>query len=525
MKELYASLVLSTGLCAIAAAAATNDFLPTIPPGYYLHAYDDCGVEGRQPHVLMQDCYLWTFSTSDTDAGPRERSAVFSYKGIQAVYTNLEPALSYVLALTYASDHVYNRVQSLEADGVVLHGPYALAKAVSSRVIVAVPQSVTRDGKMTLSWKIHGEVNATVSIIELWASAPSKGALRVSSVLGLPASVEGQVLDLSYASVSSAQVTLSSLGRAGMLSTNSDAEGLFGFSRQAVESMSGGGELVLTARHGEQEGSVTLNTTNLFFEPVHYRPLPQKSAELSKNSLLLDGTWLLDPTPAAGVRTHALLSPGWKAFRVPGQWLQQGFDVPQDKPVAMAKEFLIPKQWAGSRIILRFDAIHAGTRYWLNGRELGYSENLFTPVEWDITEAARPGQTNRLDLEMKVATVSEALSHSSGYAFHNLGGIDRSVRVFALPPTHVREMQVNAGLDQGLPGWRVGFAAWVGQRRHTGERSLDRSRAARSVRQENPAFASDRGVLSRSRAPVALTSLRGSPTLSNGVRRSRTSTG
>jgi hypothetical protein len=49
---------------------------------------------------------------------------------------------------------------------------------------------------------------------------------------------------------------------------------------------------------------------------------------------------------------------------------------------------------------------------------------------------------------MKVATVSEALSISSTYAFHNLGGIDRSVRVFALPPTHVRELRVNAALDK-----------------------------------------------------------------------------
>jgi len=66
--------------------------------------------------------------------------------------------------------------------------------------------------------------------------------------------------------------------------------------------------------------------------------------------------------------------------------------VPQNQPVAVAKEFAIPQEWAGSRIFLRFDAIHAGTHYWLNGHELGYSENLFTPVEWEITDAARPGR-------------------------------------------------------------------------------------------------------------------------------------
>ena len=53
----------------------------------------------------------------------------------------------------------------------------------------------------------------------------------------------------------------------------------------------------------------------------------------------------------------------------------------------MAREFTVPKNWSGNRVILRFDAVHAGTTYWLNSRKLGYAENLFTPVEWDITDS------------------------------------------------------------------------------------------------------------------------------------------
>ena len=56
-------------------------------------------------------------------------SAVFSYKAIYVCYRGLDPTLSYVLALPYASDHVYERVQSLWPIGVELHGPYALHKA------------------------------------------------------------------------------------------------------------------------------------------------------------------------------------------------------------------------------------------------------------------------------------------------------------------------------------------------------------------------------------------------------------
>jgi beta-galactosidase len=457
-----------------AADSITNQFLQAVPKGYYLQEYDDCGVEGRQPHVVMKDCYLWTFNTSDTEAGLKERSAVFSYKGIQAVYEHLDPDASYVLALTYASDHVYKRVQSLEANGVVLHGPYALPMARATRVILTVPPAVTRDGKMTLSWKIHGEVNATVSIIELWANKPATNGLQFGPITGLPNGLQGQVLDAVYDPVVGAQVKVYTGGKTNGPVATTTAEGVFAFGRREVEPFIRGGGLILIAQHNGQQRCRGLTATNLFFDPVHYRPLPAKTAGLNQNCLLLDGIWVINPVPThtpahpppgapaffPAVRESLDIAgkdagapggrsgPGWAPFKVPGQWLQQGFDVPQEKPVAVAKEFVIPKAWTGNRVILRFDAVHAATRYRLNGHELGYSENLFTPVEWDITDAARPGQTNRLDLEMKVASASEVLSCSSTYAFHNLGGIDRSVRVFALPQTHVRELHLDAALDK-----------------------------------------------------------------------------
>src|ERR1019366_1610827 len=328
---------------ATAADPGTNQFLPAVPEGYYLQEYDDCGVEGRQPHVLMKDCYLFTFATSDTDAGPKERSAIFSYKGIQAVYDQLDPDASYVLALTYASDHVYNRVQSLEANGVVLHGPYALPKAKATRVIVKVPREVTRDSKMTLAWKIHGEVNATVSMIEVWANRPANNALRFGSITGLPAGLQGQVLDVAYDPVVGAQVSVWADSNANTPTTKTGPEGIFSFSRKEIEPFAAEGQFVFSALHDGQTGRGNVSATNLFFEPVHYRPLPAKTAGLDKNCLLLDGTWALNQAPTNDVRAQPVTGLGWAPFKVPGQWLQQGFDVPQDKPVAVARQFLIPR--------------------------------------------------------------------------------------------------------------------------------------------------------------------------------------
>jgi beta-galactosidase len=183
------------------------------------------------------------------------------------------------------------------------------------------------------------------------------------------------------------------------------------------------------------------------FVPVRYRPMPAKVRGLKKNSVFLNGAWFIDPNPGQNIRNNPLSAAGWSRFNVPGQWAQQGYDIPLEKTVAVAREFMVPHKWAGYRIFLRFDAIHAGTNYWLNGKRLGYSENLFTPVEWEITDAARAGETNRLDLEMTVATASERLSSSCHYTGDSLGGIDRAVRIYALPKLHIATLHLNAGLD------------------------------------------------------------------------------
>ena len=419
--------------------------LGSIPEGYRLYAYDDCGVVGRQPHAQMADSYLWTFNTSDTDADLKQRSAVFSYKEVTALYEDLDPKLDYVLALTYASDHVYNRVQSLHADGIELHGPLALPKAKAIRVIVKVPHEVTQDGRMLLELKIHGEVNATASIIELWAACPDPSGngpspeppIRFEGVSGLHSELAGRILDLAYEGVPGLDVKLASEGNT-PATAKTQPDGSFSFPRKLFENLKG--DVQLTAK----SISKTLAVEGLFFDPVRYRPIPEGKG----NQMSLDGEWRINPTPPEDARALPLDEKSWGSMKVPGQWLQQGYDVPQDKPVAMAREFVIPKEWQGRRIFLRFDSIHAGTDYWVNGRHLGYSENLYTPVEWDVTDLVHPGMSNRLDLRMTVATVSEALSHSSGYAFHSLGGIDRSVRFFALPQSHIKTLHLSTDLDK-----------------------------------------------------------------------------
>ena len=435
-----------------------NTLRGSVPPGFFLHAYDDCGVPERQPHVLMQDSYVWTFQTSDTEADLKSRSAVFSYKAVRLRYDDLDPGVSYALVLTYASDHVYNRVQSLWADGLELHGPIALPKARSTRVVVKVPAEVTRDGKMALELRIHGQVNATMSIAELWASTPPAGnTLRLEGVSGVIGDLTGRLLDLAYDPVAGATVRLFRPDSVEPLATAiTGPDGSFKVTRERFDEVAAHGLSLVAEKSGHSLTQV-IPANELPFAPVRYWPVPASVAGLPAHQHVqsLDGTWRIDPAGGEGARARPLSASGWKDLHVPGQWRQQGFDLPRDRSVAVAKEFTVPASWAGRSIILCLDAIHSGTRYWLNNQLLGQSENLFTPVQWDVTTLCHPGGHDRLDLEMKVDTPSERLSVSSDYAFHNLGGIDRSVRIVALPDVHVRSLQIRPALDPSYRDGRV----------------------------------------------------------------------
>ena len=52
--------------------------------------------------------------------------------------------------------------------------------------------------------ELHGQANVTVSIIELWADAPRPDSLRFSPLVGLPSSVQGRVVDLTFEGVAQA---------------------------------------------------------------------------------------------------------------------------------------------------------------------------------------------------------------------------------------------------------------------------------------------------------------------------------
>ena len=144
------------------------------------------------------------------------------------LYTDLDPKLSYVLAVTYANDHVYKRVQSLWANGEQLHEPFAIPKSAAVRLVVKVPQSLTKTGKLALQFRLHGEANVTVSIAELWANAPAKQTLRIDDAFGLYPFLSGKILDLTYEPLAGVAVKIFVQGQSNPLfDVKSGADGSF----------------------------------------------------------------------------------------------------------------------------------------------------------------------------------------------------------------------------------------------------------------------------------------------------------
>ena len=184
--------------------------------------------------------------------------------------------------------------------------------------------------------------------------------------------------------------------------------------------------------------------------------------------LSLNGTWRFAyfNTPA-----QATLSPTrWDSIRVPGNIELQGFGVPvyvnmrnefpSNPPYAptdynptgvYARTFALPAAWRGRRTIIKFGAVKSAMYLYINGREVGYSQDSKTPAEWDITKYLRDGQN---DLKVKVVRWCDG-SYLECQDMWRMSGITRDVELYSVPQTYITDIKVIADLDTA--DWSTGL--------------------------------------------------------------------
>jgi len=129
----------------------------------------------------------------------------------------------------------------------------------------------------------------------------------------------------------------------------------------------------------------------------------------------------------------------WDEIEVPTNWEVEGYGIPiyinntypfpanpphiphDYNPVgSYVRNFTIPHEWDGSRIILHFGAVRSAFYCWVNGEKVGYSQGSKTPAEFDITKPLRKGK-NKLAVE--VYRLSDG-SYLEDQDFWRLSGIE-----------------------------------------------------------------------------------------------------
>ena len=128
--------------------------------------------------------------------------------------------------------------------------------------------------------------------------------------------------------------------------------------------------------------------------------------------------------------------------------MAQNPQLPQDhNPVGCYRyAFALPPDWQGRRIFIHFGGVLSELTLWINGDKVGYSQDSFTPAEFDITDYVRPGE-NLLAAQVRRWCKGSFLECQD---MPQYSGIHRDVYIYARPVTHIRDFHAKTDLDKTL---------------------------------------------------------------------------
>ncbi len=107
------------------------------------------------------------------------------------------------------------------------------------------------------------------------------------------------------------------------------------------------------------------------------------------------------------------------------------------------KYFTVPAQFVGKRVFVSFQGVESGFALWCNGSYVGYSEDSFTPSDFELTDVLKAGE-NKLAVQVYKWTSG---SWCEDQDFFRFSGIFRSVYLYAIPDTHVSDVKIQTNLN------------------------------------------------------------------------------
>ena len=167
---------------------------------------------------------------------------------------------------------------------------------------------------------------------------------------------------------------------------------------------------------------------------------------------------------------------GWKSVQLPASWQTQGFDFPiysnidipwkaygnatgsdtslvpaaplVTNPVGFYRRtFDVDPDWLkdGKKVYISFKGVESAMYLYVNGHEVGYTENSFDAHDFDITPFLNEDGKDNL-LAVRVHRWCDG-SWLEDQDYLRLGGIFRDVVLYATPAVHIRDYKVETDLD------------------------------------------------------------------------------
>ena len=127
--------------------------------------------------------------------------------------------------------------------------------------------------------------------------------------------------------------------------------------------------------------------------------------------------------------------------------------IPQDyNPIGeYQRSFTLPESWASC--YLRLNGADSAAAVWCNGVYIGYTEDTFTPAEFDMTAAVHPGENT---LTVQVYRFSSG-SWLEDQDFWRMSGLFRSVELFTKPELHLEDVFVRQSFADDFSSAAVTF--------------------------------------------------------------------
>ncbi len=202
----------------------------------------------------------------------------------------------------------------------------------------------------------------------------------------------------------------------------------------------------------------------------------REEAAANKTSLRysLDGVWKFHYA-----RNQAQTIPGfeqpeydcrpWADIRVPAHIQMEGYDIPQyantqypwdgreqiwtdeipsefNPTASYVKYFTLPEEFDGRPVYISFQGAESGIAVWLNGRFVGYSEDSFTPADFELTPYLKEGENKLAACVFKWTSGSWCEDQD----FYRFSGIYRSVFLYTVPKTHVWDLKTEPIVAEDL---------------------------------------------------------------------------